>query len=106
MNSPAASQSLIRSVQGITTIPKLMPNKTNIQMANPIAAGTIGAALIAGLGIGRLTGFHEFKKKVVEKAVYTPTDANREIYDTLYQGFRSAQKRLVDLYRNLNPGVY
>jgi xylulokinase len=81
-------------------------NKIIIQMANPIAAGTIGAALIAGMGIGRLSGFHEFKKKVVEKAVYTPTDANREIYDTLYQGFRSAQKRLVDLYRNLNPGVY
>jgi len=81
-------------------------NKTIIQMVNPIAAGTIGAALIAGLGIKRLSSFREFKAKVKEKTVYHPNEANREIYDRLYQGFRTVHKRLETLYRNLNPGVY
>lgn len=81
-------------------------NKNIIQMANPIAAGTIGAALIAGLGIKRLSSFREFKTKVKEKAVYHPNPANREIYDRLYQGFRTVHKRLEKLYQSLNPGVY
>ncbi len=80
--------------------------KEIIQMANPMAAGTIGAALIAGTSIGTLSSFREFKPKIPIKARYTPNDANREIYETLYHGFLSIHKLLKPLYRKLNSGVY
>ncbi len=80
--------------------------KTIIQMASPMTSGTVGAALIAGLGIGRLSSFREFKPKVAEKARYTPNQANKETYDTLYHAYREIYKRLKPLYQELNPGDF
>ncbi|NVM55445.1 MAG: hypothetical protein HWN66_17190 [Candidatus Helarchaeota archaeon] len=81
-------------------------NKKIIQMTNPIASGTIGAALIAGIGIGKLNSFREFKPKIAEKATYTPNPANKEIYDTLYGAFRTIYKQLRQMYKGLNPGEF
>ncbi len=78
-------------------------NKKILQMENPIAAGTIGSSLVAGLAIDRMGSFREFKNKVKVKAVYTPNAANKKIYDTLYHAFRSTFKRLNGLYKDLNP---
>ncbi len=80
--------------------------KKIIQMANPIASGTIGAALIAGIGIGTLNNFSEFKPKIPIKTSYTPNEANKEIYDIQYYAFRSIYKNLLSLYQELNPGDF
>ncbi|TFG05189.1 MAG: hypothetical protein EU536_02785 [Promethearchaeota archaeon] len=80
--------------------------KDIIQMANPMAAGTIGGALIAALGIGKLNSFREFKPKIPEKARYTPNPANKDIYHTLYHAYREIHKRLLPLYKALNPGDF
>ncbi|MFX1295786.1 MAG: hypothetical protein ACFFD2_13160 [Promethearchaeota archaeon] len=69
-------------------------NKKFIQMANPIASGTLGAALIVGMGIGKLKNFSEFKPKITEKATYIPNPANKEIYNSLYTAFRTIYKQL------------
>ncbi|MHA1264528.1 MAG: xylulokinase [Candidatus Helarchaeota archaeon] len=81
-------------------------DKEIIQMANPMASGTMGGALIAGIGIGELKSFREFKQKIPEKARYTPNPANKEIYNTLYSAFREIHKRLKPLYEKLNPGEF
>jgi len=80
--------------------------KTILQMEYPIAAGTIGCSLVAGLAIGRLKSFRDFKNKVRVKATYTPNKANKELYNTLYRAFRSIYKRLNSLYKELNPAEY
>ncbi len=80
--------------------------KDIIQMANPMVSGTIGGALVAGMGIGDLSSFREFKPKIETKARYQPNPANRDIYDKLYSAFRSIHKRLLPLYRELNPGEF
>ena len=80
--------------------------KTIIQMVNPIASGTMGAALIAGIGIGKLSSFQEFKPKIAEKARFTPNKANKEIYDKRYYVYRSIYKRLKALYKEINPGEF
>ncbi|MHA1130704.1 MAG: xylulokinase [Candidatus Helarchaeota archaeon] len=80
--------------------------KDIIQMANPLVSGTIGGALVAALGIGELNHFRDFKAKIPQKKRYSPNNANKEIYDKLYNAFRSVHRRLQPLYRELNPGDF
>jgi xylulokinase len=80
--------------------------KDIVQMASPMASGTIGAALIAGMGIGDMSSFREFKPKIATKARFTPNESNKEIYDLLYNAFRLVHKRLESLYKDINPGEY
>ncbi len=73
-----------------------------IQMVeNPIRANARGAALLAGIALGKVDPDHlDHLVKVTE--VVEPNPANRAVYDSGYQAFRSIYKQNRGIHRRLN----
>jgi xylulokinase len=72
------------------------------QLADPIQANAIGAAFIAGVGIGALQ-FSDLPALQRQRRVYEPVAALRNLYDERYALFLELQRKLSPLYRRMNP---
>ncbi len=71
-------------------------------MANPFQAGSIGAALIAGVGLGLYKNFDALKEKVKVKASYEPQNQNKMIYDKLFKAFLKIYEKTTKICKELN----
>jgi len=69
---------------------------------NPQEAGAVGAALIAGVGLGLYPDFESLKQVVHVEHTFEPNPANAETYETLYRAYRRIYAALRDLYREVN----
>lgn len=56
---------------------------------NPQNIGSVGAALIAGIGLGYMPSLHEAKKMIAVSDVYHPNKEHRNIYDETFKVFKS-----------------
>lgn len=61
-------------------------------------ATTLGAAMLAGVGVGMYMDFEEAVKMTVEnKRYHVPNQADREVYDRNYKMYRSLYENLKDM---------
>ena len=61
-------------------------------------ATTLGAAMLAGVGVGMYLDFEEAVKMTVEnKRYHVPNQADREVYDRNYKMYRSLYENLKDM---------
>jgi xylulokinase len=72
------------------------------QLASPIQANAIGAAFIAGVGIGALR-FNDLSSLRHVRRTYEPDATLRRLYDDKFETFKEVRTRLAPLYRRLNP---
>ena len=71
------------------------------QLENPIQTNAIGAAFIAGVGIGALT-FTDLGHLRRARHTYEPSRALRRLYSDKFETFKEVRKRLAPLYHRLN----
>ena len=71
-------------------------------VANPQEAGAVGAALLAGIGLGLYPDFAALKKVVRVEHEFEPQAGNAEVYDVLYRAYRRIYSSLRGLYREVN----
>src|SRR5450830_523577 len=71
------------------------------QLASPIQANAIGAAYIAGVGIGAIE-FSDLKSLRKTRHIYEPASALRRLYNDQFESFKEVRERLAPLYRRLN----
>ena len=71
-------------------------------MEIPFHAGSIGAALIAGVGLGKYKNFNVLKEKVKIKASYKPQAQNKKTYDKLFKAYLKLYKNVSGIYKELN----
>ncbi len=71
-------------------------------VANPMEAGSIGAALIAGVGLGRYKNFNALKDKIKIRKVFNASTENKKVYDRLFESFLKLYKSVTDIYKELN----
>jgi xylulokinase len=67
----------------------------------PIQANALGAAFIAGVGLGELS-FHDIRALSQNQRQFEPDSTKRSIYDDCFGTFKELHKRLAPLYRSLN----
>ncbi|HJW57065.1 MAG TPA: FGGY-family carbohydrate kinase [Burkholderiaceae bacterium] len=72
------------------------------QLANPIQANAIGAAFIAGVGMGTLR-FSDLPSLQRHRRVYEPSSALRSMYNDRFAVFKDLHKILAPIYQRLNP---
>ncbi|MDR3367553.1 FGGY-family carbohydrate kinase [Rhodoferax sp.] len=71
------------------------------QLAAPIQANAIGAAFIAGVGMGALR-FADLGHLRQARHTYEPSSALRRLYDDKFETFKEVRTRLAPLYRRVN----
>lgn len=71
------------------------------QLANPIQTNAIGAAFIAGVGIGALK-FSDLGHLRQARCTYAPASALRRLYADKFETFKEVRTRLAPLYHRLN----
>jgi xylulokinase len=71
------------------------------QPHHPIQANALGAAFIAGVGIGAL-GFADLPALQRTQRVFEPARALRRLYDDKFSTFKEVRRRLAPLYHRLN----
>ncbi|MFP3614492.1 FGGY-family carbohydrate kinase [Paraburkholderia sp. SIMBA_050] len=71
------------------------------QLASPIQANAIGAAFIAGVGIGALR-FDDLVSLRRVRRVYEPASGLRRLYSDQFETFKEVRSRLAPLYQRLN----
>ncbi|MHA1377777.1 MAG: xylulokinase [Candidatus Helarchaeota archaeon] len=76
--------------------------KTINSIANPFEAGSIGTALIAGVGLGQYKNFDAVKEKVKIKTSYKPQTQNKKTYDKLFKIYLKIYEKTKDICRELN----
>lgn len=64
--------------------------------------GAVGAAMMAGVGLGILTSLDEAGSLIAVKNTYLPNEENRRIYDGCYQVFRRLHEANRKLYKMAN----
>lgn len=72
------------------------------QPAAPIQANAVGAAFVAGVGIGSLS-FDDLPHARHEHRVYEPDPHHRAVYEDQFATFKELQQRLAPVYRRLHP---
>jgi xylulokinase len=73
------------------------------QMENPIQSNAIGAAFIAGVGLGAHS-FDDVRSLRRRRRLYEPNPALRGRYDDLFETFKTLGRTLAPIYRRLNAG--
>jgi xylulokinase len=68
----------------------------------PQEAGALGAALVAGVGLGIYPGFESLRKVVSVERVFEPQEQNRETYNSLFHLYQQAYGSLRGFYERLN----
>ncbi|MDD5336041.1 MAG: FGGY-family carbohydrate kinase [Rhodoferax sp.] len=71
------------------------------QFENPIQTNAIGAAFIAGVGMGALR-FADLGHLRQTRHTYEPSGALRRLYDDKFETFKEVRTRLAPLYHRLN----
>lgn len=71
------------------------------RVAHPLRANARGAALLAGVALGRLD-VEEIGDKVEVLATHRPDPANRELYDEMYRALRSTYRQNRRIHRRLD----
>jgi len=71
------------------------------QLESPIQANAIGAAFIAGVGIGALR-FADLTHLRRARRTYEPSSALRRLYGDKFETFKEVRARLAPLYHRLN----
>nr|WP_315427197.1 FGGY-family carbohydrate kinase [uncultured Albidiferax sp.] len=71
------------------------------QLASPIQANAIGAAFIAGVGIGAVK-FSDLTSLRKARCTYEPSSALRRLYGDKFETLKEVHKRLAPLYHRLN----
>ena len=71
------------------------------QLASPIQANAIGAAFIAGVGIGALR-FADLGHLRQARRTYEPAPALRRLYGDKFETFKEVHTRLAPLYHRIN----
>ena len=71
------------------------------RIEHPIRANARGAALLAGVALGKV-GVDELGAKVKVVEVHEPDRPNRTLYDELYRTYRSIYKQNKGVHRKLN----
>jgi xylulokinase len=71
------------------------------QPESPIQANAIGAAFIAGVGIGALS-YNDIPALTRIRRTYAPDPGRKSLYDGSFETFKFAHRRLAPLYRRLN----
>lgn len=66
------------------------------------AAGAVGGAFLAALGLGEFKDFSEVKRWVEVEATYFPKRENVAVYEEIYQYFKESYGSVKDLYRAIN----
>lgn len=67
----------------------------------PIQANALGAAFIAGVGLGELS-FHDVPALCRDARTFEPRDTVRGLYDERFGTFKELHRRLAPLYRRLH----
>jgi xylulokinase len=67
----------------------------------PIQANALGAAFIAGIGLGELS-FDDVPVLCRHKSRFEPRQAMRQLYDERFGTFKELHRRLAPLYRDIN----
>ena len=71
---------------------------------NPQNTGALGAAVLAGIGLGRLGSFDEIPQRIGLKGVFIPSDKNSDVYERNYSVFRRLYSTNKILFNELNKG--
>ncbi|GGA50947.1 xylulokinase [Dyella nitratireducens] len=71
------------------------------QPVAPIQANALGAAFIAGIGLGKLS-FNDVPDLCRRKWRFEPREAMRQLYDDRFGTFKELHRRLAPLYRRIN----
>jgi xylulokinase len=71
------------------------------QPHSPIQANALGAAFIAGVGLGELT-FHDVPTLCRHRHRFEPRQHLRNLYDDSFATFKQLHRQLAPLYRRLN----
>jgi xylulokinase len=72
-----------------------------LQPRAPIQANAMGAAFIAGVGIGAMT-FDDVPALCGERRQFEPRRELRDLYDERFGTFKQLYRRLAPVYRRLN----
>jgi xylulokinase len=65
-------------------------------------AGTIGAAVVCGVGLGVIPSFSEAKRAIPVKNVYTPRGRYKAMYDRSFNAFTALYRNNKKLFKELN----
>ena len=76
--------------------------KTFSVVRDPRNAGAVGAAVVALIGLGELSGFSAAKDFVKVEKRYKPDEANRKVYDELFDDYKRVYHSLKDAYIKAN----
>jgi len=77
-------------------------NREIHRVKDPQQAGARGMALLAGLSLGFLSSFQELGSYITIDRVFTPTAANRLLYDKLFKAFKQLYKQNKKWYKKMN----
>ena len=69
---------------------------------DPRNAGAVGAAVVALIGLGELSGFGHAKEFVQIDKVYQPDRNNKAVYDQLFLTYKEVYKSLEQAYKFAN----
>lgn len=71
------------------------------QVEEPVYANARGAAWVGAVGLGEIK-FEDVSKLVRFRKVYSPNQANRNLYDGRFDVFKSIYKQMKGVYKKLN----
>lgn len=71
------------------------------QIESCLQANVVGSAFIAGVGIGAMK-FEDVVHRSRTRTLYEPNPEHRAVYDSAFDSFRDAYRRLAPFYRRLN----
>lgn len=86
---------------------KIIADVTGCQlevMPNPRERFTVGAALVAAIGLGIYSSFEAIRPLVPVDLVIEPDNQHNETYDELYAAYRRVYPALRGIYHDLNRG--
>jgi xylulokinase len=75
-------------------------------VANPQDVGAMGAALVCGVGLGRVSGFQQAKAMVPVEKTYSPRIEYKGIYDRNFKIFKALYEKNRKLFKTLNRDVH
>lgn len=73
-----------------------------VTVRHPQDIGTAGAAMVCGVGLGKITSFEAAKPMIPMGAQFAPNPAHRAVYDRSYKVFKSLYQQNQKLFQILN----
>ena len=75
-------------------------------VAHPQDVGAMGAALVCGVGLGRVGGFQQAKEMVPVVRTFSPRPEFKAVYDRNFEIFKALYGRNKKLFKTLNRDVH